>query len=117
MKKLLLCLAVSGLLSIGTSTLCAGSAWDSIFQNSGYQSKGGSFSNIPAGAIVTVEASGNEPSAAAYSSASGGGVSGLTAYWTGSGGTSNSAFTSYADSVSYSLWCSGYSYSFVEIDW
>lgn len=116
MKKLLPCLAVLVVLSVGALPSHATSVWDSIFQSSGYNSKSGSFSSIPTGAILTVEASGNEATAAAYAHASGGGLN-LTAYWTGPGGTSYSDRTLYADTVSYELWVSGYGYSFVEIDW
>ena len=116
MKKLFPCATALAVLSFGALASHAGSTWDSIFQSSGTSAKSGSFASIPTGAIVTVEASGNEASAVAYADAYGGGVN-LTAYWTGPGGTSYSAFTTYASTISYDLSVSGYGYAFVEIDW
>lgn len=117
MKKLLVCFSILALASIGTSVATAGDDFDTVSITSGYQSKNGSFSGVPSGAQVLVEASGNEASASAYASADGGGVSGLTAYWTGPGGTTNQAYTTYADTISYQLWASGWSYSLIDIHW
>ncbi len=109
-------LAISAL-GVGASVAHGyGSVWDGA-DSWGTTSKSGTFSQIPAGAYVCLEAAAYNGSTA-YAGANGCGVA-VELYDDGRmGGGNNYAWTTSSGTMSYEVWVTGSTaYSFVEISW